>query len=225
MRIRIYKRNGDVISADYQTRKNNSKTCLYCQWAPAKRRKQKVVTALLKQWFNVYTFDYSGWWNSDGNFIPSEVFFSAQDMFDFIKQKHGEDTICIWHSFWSIVAGEIEWVEKLILLAPVLIPRLFGLDTDKKEDSIQDFLHGLKEYEQYYSGIDYQLRQEFLEQYQRTPKSALTTIIHGKRDRSIHFSRTQKHVENLSNVSVLYPWYVGHSGISLIEKIPDIILQ
>ncbi len=212
---------GNTINVLHITWKNSTKVCLYFWWAPATRRKGKKIKQLVKKWYEVYTFDYSWWWDSTGNFAPKELISVSQDVYEYVCTVTWKDVICIGSSFWSIIASEVQGNHRLILLAPVLQPKFLWNNEERSEDSIDDFLYGLKECAEYYHGVDYDQWREFLQNFKRTKHAKNVLMIHGKRDKSIHFSRTVEYTKNMSDVTCLYPWYVWHSGASLIRKIPD----
>lgn len=211
--------NGEKIFTTHHHKTGNEKIIVVGQGAPS------VAWVDIKQndrtllgWYDIVVPDYLWSWRSDGIFSPQWCIDTIQMTLSNMKKWYKE-VIYVGYSFGGIWANYID-ADSVYLLAPVIDPLKYGKWLFQEED-VQWFYWAMGSiYYNVYRWFEKNKRQKFfIENRDKVNcSSKKVTILHGKKDKKIHYSRSFNYAEKHNLGYALYP-HIGHNAQSLWKKL------
>lgn len=219
--------------------KENTKLLVWMRGAPSLWGRM-TYKSLLAKGYDVIVSEYIWSLRSDWAFTPSSCIDTIIQTQNYVKSwefkcidgkvihKHYDHISYVWSSFGALFFPYVNWFDSYYLLAPLLDPMvLWG--TKYKEQSIDDFAYAMMEIFPYiYRWFDLQRWNEFFSQhanilYNSSFSEKKIHILHGKKDKALHYTRSLDFVKTRSHISItLYP-SMGHNSYSLIQKLSKVL--
>lgn len=213
------------IVSTYYFLPQNTKIFFHAQWAPTSSNKD-YVSILLKKWYDVIVPEYSWWMRSWWSFVPWEVIQSLKTVYNAIKKgdvwKKYDTIHYLGSSFWWLFAQYIGQFETISLLAPLLFPKeLWKKHTfEQRVEDFHTMMHWLYKY--LYRGYNKEARDEFFAAHIPSKNMKNVKILHGKKDKVIHYSHSQDFAHDAGYEVHLYP-YIDHNSKSLTRKLNSLL--